>query len=120
MGDRFLPVAVIDKMLYDETPLKMKLQESNDFLAQGFQSGLVGKSSVEESYKFAQILRLDWQFASLVFDKYLARHKLVRVRMLTSLLATDRNTSECLVAVIDFAADLLCQLRLPIINRFFG
>lgn len=127
-GDRFRPIAVIDKMLYDETPLKMKLQEYNQFLSRSEQFGL-NQSCMQESYTFAKILRLDWQLAFLVHDKYLDRRKLVSVKIPTPLLATDRNTSECLVGVIDaahslipglndFAADFQHHVRFPIIDRF--
>ena len=124
---RFKPVAVIDKMLYDETPLKMKLQEWNNFL--GRQEGMRHQAALQETYKYAKILRLDWQLGFLVWDVMGKRHRLVTVPLLVPLSCVDRNTAECLVGVIDqiqslvpgldaFLADFDLQIRMPVIDRF--
>ena len=124
---RFKPVAVVDKMLYDETPLKMKIQEWNRFLGQA--EGVRHQGPLQETYKFAKILRLDWQLSFIVWDSLLRRHKLITVALPVPLNAVDRNTSECLLAVIDkvhsvipeleaFCNDFGLRIRMPIIDRF--
>lgn len=126
---RFRPVAVIDKMLYDETPLKMKLQEWNNFL--GVADGMSSRhqANLQETYKYAKILRLDWQLGFVVWDVQLRRHKLVTVPMPVPLSAVDRNTAECLIGVIDqvhalvpeldgFFSDFGFHVRMPVIDRF--
>ncbi|CAL1149926.1 unnamed protein product [Cladocopium goreaui] len=106
---RFKPVAVVDKMLYDETPLKMKIQEWNRFLGQA--EGVRHQGPLQETYKFAKILRLDWQLSFIVWDSLLRRHKLITVALPVPLNAVDRNTSECLLAVIDKVHSVIPELE---------
>ena len=124
---RYKPVAVIDKMLYDETPLKMKLQEWNQFLAQT--DGMRHQAALQETYKYAKILRLDWQLGFVLWDEMAKRHKLATIPLPVPLTCVDRNTSECLVGVIDkihslvpgfqgFLDDFGLHIRMPIIDRF--
>ena len=124
---RFEPVAFISKMLYDETPLKMKLQEWNKFMGQ---DEILGKeSSLKESYKYAKILRLDWQLGFIVMDRAVGKHKLITIPLVVPLLAIDRNTPECLLGAIDrvhalvpelaaFQEEFGIQIRMPVIDRF--
>ena len=124
---RFEPVAFVSKMLYDETPLKMKLQEWNKFIGH---DEIIGKeSSLKESYKYAKILRLDWQLGFTVIDRAAGKHKLITIPLVVPLLAIDRNTPECLLGAIDrihalvpelaaFQDEFDIQIRMPVIDRF--
>eukprot|EP00435_Cladocopium_sp_Y103_P020635 s658_g5.t1 len=106
----------------------MKLQEWNNFL--GVAHGMSRhQSNLQETYKYAKILSLDWQLGFVVWDVRLRRHKLITVPLPVPLSAVDRNTAECLVGVIDqvhalvpeldgFFSDFGFHVRMPVIDRF--
>lgn len=123
---RFLPKVLVHKMRYDETPLKMKLQEYNQFLVQEGQTPISGDQS--ES-RYCKILRLEWELGFLILDKAGGKHKYMTIAIPLPLTAVSRNTSECLVKVIDNAMTRLPELkafendfehviRLAVVDRF--
>ena len=63
---RWRPVAVISKMRYDETPLRLKLHEYTAFFT-GKEPGLPLPGNAEaEAYKYAKIFRIEWTWGRLV------------------------------------------------------
>ena len=123
---RFTPKVLVHKMRYDETPLKMKLQEYNQFLAQEGQPLISGD---QQESRYCKILRLEWELGFLIFDKATLKNKFVTLPIPLPLTAVSRNTAECLVKAIDQAMSRLPELtafendfehviRLAVIDRF--
>ena len=68
---KFVPIAVISKLKYDETPLKMRVQEANTFFNHESWENLSTKQVrskdmiAEVTYVAAKIQRIEWEFSDL-------------------------------------------------------
>ena len=61
---RMMPVMAVSKFRYDETPLRMRLAELQQFIPDFVQRG----GHLSESYKYVKILRIDWTLGSLALS----------------------------------------------------
>ena len=127
----WVPVAIFSKMKYDETPLKMKVQEYNEFLNQkqqrDSQSQTSATPSAREAYRFAKIFRAEWQLNFVV--SHGRQHYQVNLNIPTLMSAIERNTSECIVSVFEKIFSLVPELgpfwqcfptkiRIPTMDRY--
>ena len=125
---RFNAIAIFSKMKYDETPLKMKITEFNNFISGTNPGSSVSSKSLEEDYMFAKILRIEWDLSFLVTDPR-GKYQLISLKIPLPLASVERNTAECMVAVFDRATNLVpelqafmseftTQIRIPVMDRF--
>lgn len=108
------PKFVFSKMKFDETPLKMKIQEFNNFIGAkdgGQQQGRV--PALDESYRFAKILRVEWTL-TFVTESPGQQHYSISIKVPTTMVALEKNSAECLVS----AMNQQCE-RVPELQSFF-
>lgn len=59
--NKYIPIATISKFKYDETPLRLKVKEFNNFLQVNFVGGKSGNATSEQ-YLHAKIMRIQWNY----------------------------------------------------------
>lgn len=126
------PVVVINKFRYDETPLRMKISEYNQFLSS---RGDVTSSSTapgmtgEDDYRFAKIFRVDWELSFLIYEPTAGKYRMISVHVPLPLNALERNTAECLACCLtsgtnrvpEYGSFLECfpsKIRMACVDRF--
>ena len=125
----FVPILLVSKMRYDETPLCLKINELNKFLAfDEFPGSSPYDASDSDSYRFAKVLRVEWELGWLVKDNF-GNRRLFTTVVPTPLNALERNTAECISDVLrsmmkripdlqSFASYFPLEVRLSIVDRF--
>ena len=125
------PVVVVNKFRYDETPLRMKISEYNQFLSS---QGDVTSSSTavlkdEDDYRFAKIFRVDWELSFLIHEPRKGNYRMISVHVPVPLSAVERNTAECLASSLTsatnrvpeygaFIQDFPSKIRMACVDRF--
>ncbi|CAE7208256.1 unnamed protein product, partial [Symbiodinium necroappetens] len=108
---RFAPIAVISRFTYDETPLKLRLQEHRAAfqVEAGADTNFRGLVKTgEETYVHSKILNVDWRMGLLVRDCCKDSYCLISVDMPAPLSSLDANTGEN-----EFKALSLIEERIP-------
>lgn len=122
--NRYKPLLCISKLRYDETPLRMRIDEYNMFLGASSSTSASGSD-----YRFAKILRTEWELGWLVIDKFTGDRQLFTTMVPVPLSAIERNTAECISAVLKsnlarlpemraFAAAFQSKLSMSVVDRF--
>lgn len=68
---RYVPIAVISKFKYDETPLRLKVKEFNDFLQVNFVGVSSAPDAISEQYLHAKIMRVQWNYRRRVSIQFM-------------------------------------------------
>ncbi|CAE7942569.1 unnamed protein product [Symbiodinium necroappetens] len=93
---RMMPVMAVSKFRYDETPLRMRLVELQQFIPDFVQRG----GHLSESYKYVKILRIDWTLGLLIYDLASLGHRLITVDIPVAMVPLERTTAETQAAAI--------------------
>ncbi|CAE7828971.1 unnamed protein product [Symbiodinium sp. CCMP2456] len=105
---RMQPVLAVNKFRYDETPLRMRLAELQQFIPDFVQRG----GHLSESYKYVKILRIDWTLGLLIYDVATLGHRLITVDIPVAMVPLERTTAETQAAAIRSA-----MARVPDLHR---
>ncbi|CAE7321324.1 unnamed protein product, partial [Symbiodinium sp. CCMP2592] len=106
--NRMQPVMAVSKFRYDETPLRMRLHEVQQFIPD-----FVDRDGhLKESYKYIKILRIDWTIGLLMYDLATCGHRLMTVDVPVTMVPLERTTAETQAAAIQAAMD-----RVPDLDR---
>lgn len=128
---------VMTKVKYDETPLRLRISDLASFWQHDdqqynrLQQELTNNPAAVGEYKYVKIFKVNWTLGFLVVEPAAARSKRrwVTVECPAQLLALERNTAECQVAVLRrieaavpdlsaFRSMFPLRVRLPVIDRF--
>ena len=106
------PLVVVNKFRYDETPLRLRVSEWNEFLSMQPTT----TTSDDDGYRFAKIFRIEWELSCLVQDQR-NKFRVLAIPIPTALNALERNTTACLESSLVAASGKLPGYQ-PFIDEF--